>query len=176
LAILSNYKSYWKLTTDNKWQHADSLIANAGEGYWDVKQVGSNGAQLTSCGPKFIVKTKVSYPVKETEDKPEIIIPGAVYDAGVYYDKNDKTMYVNWSVKAANAPQLSYAIAVYDNEAHSGSPIATKEGTDPDARSAAIPVTNLSSEKKTYYLTVKITDIFNQVSEVKDFTLEELKP
>jgi hypothetical protein len=85
-------------------------------------------------------------------------------------------MYVNWSIKATNAPQLSYTVAVYDNEAHSGSPIATKEGTDPDARSAAILVTNLSSEKKTYYLTVKITDIFNQVSTTKDFTLEELKP
>lgn len=173
---VSNYKSYWQLTTDNKWQHADSLIADAGEGYWDVKPVGNNGVQLTSCGPKFIKKTKVVYPVKEASVKPSSINVAAVYDAGAYYDKEDKNMYVNWSVKSSNAPQLSYTVALYDNQAHTGKPIATQEGTDPDARSIAIHVPNLSSEKKTYYLTLQLTDIFNQQSEIREIILEELKP
>ncbi|MEX6686567.1 hypothetical protein QTN47_03625 [Danxiaibacter flavus] len=85
-------------------------------------------------------------------------------------------MYVNWSIKTSNAPQLSYTIAVYDNQAHTGKPIATQEGTDPDARNVAIHVPNLPSEKKTYYLTLQLTDIFNQQSEIREIILEELKP
>ncbi len=173
---ISNYRSYWQLTTGNQWIHADSLVADAGEGFWDVKATGNNGVQLTSCGPTFIKKTKATFPVKESMDKPSVIKPAEIYDAGVYYDKTDKTMYVNWSVNTAGAPQLSYDIKVYDNEAKSGTPVAVKRGTDPDTRSIAIPTPNLSSEKKTYYLVMQVTDIFNQQSAPRDFILEELQP
>ncbi|MBV4359911.1 DUF3472 domain-containing protein [Pinibacter aurantiacus] len=174
----TEYKSYWLLTTANQWLHADSLKADAGKnGFWDAKSLGSDGIRLTSCGVWDSTEKKpITFPVTETAKVPAIIKPADIYDLGAFYDKGEKMIYVNWSIEASGAPQLSYSIAVYDNRQKTGTSIVKKEGTDPDIRSVALAATNLSTTEKSYYVTLTLTDIFNQASKVKEFTLRDLKP
>lgn len=173
---ISYYKSYWQLTTDNKWIKPDSLVAGAGEGFWDVEAFGAEGVKLTSCGPEFLIKKPIAFPVNNNEAAPSIITPAEIYETGAYYDKAGKNIYVNWSVKDNTSPQLSYQVALYDNYACRGQPIATAQGTNPDARQTLLQTNSLSTEKKTYFVLLTVKDIFNQSSKPKKFSLKDMKP
>ncbi len=173
---MSCYKSYWLLTTDNKWMTADTLVADAGEGFWNVEAYGSDGVKLTSCGPTFIKRDKVFFGVTNKEDKPAICKPAAIYELGAYYDKQDKKIYVDWSIKNSAAPQLSYTIGLYDNASCSGDALAIANGIDPDVRTAILKTDKLDTTAKTYYILLTLKDIFNQSSAPEKFELKDLKP
>lgn len=173
---VSYYKSYWQLTTGNKWIKPDSIGAGAGEGFWDVERYGNDGLKLTACGADSIKKDKISFAVDLTETKPSVVQSADIYEAGAYYDKAAKAIYVNWSVKTTTAPQLSYEVALYDNRNFKGEPIAISKGTDPDTRSILLPVTTLSTATKTYYGRVIVKDIFNGESKPGKFELRDMRP
>ncbi len=172
----SYYKSYWQLSVDNKWMKADTLLADAGEGVWDAKAYGNDGVQLIACGPVPIKKEKVFFMMNNKKDTPAIIKPAEIYDVGAYYDKAEKKIYANWSLKNNAAPQLSYTAALYNNPACTGNAIAVTHGTGPDIRTAMLQTNKLDTEKRTYYLLLTVKDIFNHSSAPKTFALEDLKP
>jgi hypothetical protein len=49
-------------------------------------------------------------------------------------------------------------------------------GTDPDLSNIRINTKGLNLQYQNYYITLQITDIFGQVSEIKKTILEEKKP
>jgi len=170
------YKSYWKLTTEGKWVKPDTLDANAGEGNWKCASLGNDGVSLTSCGKEMINGVKGSFPVHTEANSPAILKVGEIYDVAGYYNKQEKKVYVDWSIKTSGAPQLSYVVELYDTNAPNAKPLATASGFGPEIRGAVLTLNTLSVEKKDYYVVLKVKDIFNQDVEPKQFVLSELKP
>lgn len=173
---ISYYKSYWMLTSDGNWEKPDTLMADAGEGYWNAEEYQKDGIKLTSCGPENIKRNKIKFPVTSSDRHPDNIESVHIYNLGAYYDKQKKQVYVNWSIDQANAPQLSYEVTLYDNRVGEGDPLAIAKGTDPDLRSVLLNVDRLSTEAKTYFVILKLKDIFNQKGEEKVFALHDMKP
>lgn len=171
----SNYKSYWALLPDGKWASPDSLSAGGGDGYWDVKPFGNDGIQLFSCGPEFIVKPKVSFPVllKDTIPQAKIIQPIQVFDAAQYFDKEKNIVYVNWITKEGTSPQLTYRAELF--EAGKNEPIAAEYGYEPERRSLAISAPDIKKNYTKYYIKLSLTDIFNQPAKPFIVKLRELK-
>ena len=172
----SYYKSYWLLSTDNKWMKPDSLVADAGEGAWNAEAYNNDGVKLTSCGSQIIKKGKVAFAVKTKEEKPLICKPAEVYEMGAYYDKGEKKIYVAWSINNSDSPQLSYTVALYKDSSCQDNALCVSKGTDPDLRSAVLQTDKLDTDKRTYYILLTLKDIFNQTSVPKKFALEDLKP
>ncbi len=114
------------------------------------------------------------YKVKQA-DKPALAAAG-VYDLGSYYDHSTKKIIIDWSVQNTSTPQLNYEVKIFDNEACTGTPIASISGTDPDANMVNIPVTNFNLKNQDYYITLQITDIFGQSAPLKKTVLEEKHP
>lgn len=85
-------------------------------------------------------------------------------------------MYVNWSIDLASAPQLDYEVALYDNRRAEGNPIAVGKGSNPDTRSVLLNLDKLSTGAKTYFIVLRLKDIFNQVGKEKVFALHDMKP
>ena len=170
------YKSYWRLTPEGQWQKPDSLQANAGAGNWSNAPYGDDGLSLTSCGKEMINGVAHTYPVRSKETTPAILSVGEVYDLGAYYDKGSKKVFVDWSIKASKAPQLSYTISVYDKTGGAGNLLGSASGFGPEVRNVELPVSGLSVEERDYYVVLKIKDIFGQEGTAKEFTLEGLKP
>ena len=168
------YKGYWLLKSTGQWLHPDTLIASAGKGSWKATKIGEDGIELTSCGTE-IGPDKYTFPVK-MRDKPGIVKQPILYDLGAYYDKRNSTIHVDWSVTKNDMPQLSYSVAVYNNRDCIGYPLAKASGIDPEITMAALKIDKLELKERNYYVTVQITDIFNQVSEVKHTVLSDLKP
>ncbi len=173
-ARLGRYKSYWMLKENGQWLHPDTLVATAGKGSWSAVKIGEDGVELTSCGTK-IGPDKYAFPITMPE-KPSVVKQPAVYDLGAYYDKNNSKIYVNWTITSNNIPQLGYQVALYDNSACTGTPLATISGTDPETTMAALQVKKLELKTQSYYVTIQVTDIFNQVSPIKQAELQDLKP
>ena len=172
----SYYKSYWLLTTEGKWLKADSLVADAGEGVWNAEAYNNNGIKLTSCGATIIRKGKVAFAVNEKEAKPIVCKSAEVYEMGAYYDKQDKKIYVNWSINNSASPQLSYTVALYKDSSCQGNSLSVTNGIDPDLRTVILQTDKLDTDKRTYYVLLTLTDIFNQTSVPQKFALEDVKP
>ncbi|MGI8950977.1 MAG: hypothetical protein ACR2FN_05250 [Chitinophagaceae bacterium] len=80
--------------------------------------------KLTACGKEKINGKKISVPVTLKDVAPSIISAAEIYDMGAYYSKQEKKIYVNWSIKKSAAPQLSYEINLFDDSAKSSKPLA----------------------------------------------------
>lgn len=171
---LGNYRRYWLLKADGSWLHPDTLIAKAGPGSWSAKKMGDDGVELTSCGTKLgpdQYKFEVNMPAK-----PTIVKPAAVYDLAGYYDKNNHTIHADWSVAPEDMPQLSYKVALYNNAQCTGEPLASAAGTDPDLTMVNLKVNGIELKNQNYYISLQLTDIFNQSAPVKIFELHDLRP
>ncbi|MGI8952599.1 MAG: DUF3472 domain-containing protein [Chitinophagaceae bacterium] len=172
----SYYKSYWKLTTDNKWINPKFFEADAGEGNWHAEAYGNDGIKLTACGKDKINGKKISAPVTSNDVAPSIISAAEIYDMGAYYSKQENKIYVNWSIKKSAAPQLSYEINLFDDSTKTSKPLASVSGFGPEIREAIVTTKTLNLENKNYYIVLKLKDIFNQNAAPKEFVLSELKP
>jgi hypothetical protein len=170
----SCYKSYWLLNVYDQWEHPDTLLARAGAGAWSASKLGEDGVSVTSCGTKDGPANGYRVAVK-TGNHPDIGAP-VVYDAGAYYDREAKEVFVDWSLLRSSTPQLSYKIALYGNQDMAGKPLAEASGTDPDKTIASLPVSGIRLQQQDYYITVSIKDIFDQKSKVRTVVLRELKP
>lgn len=168
------YRAYYMLTDKGEWVHPDSLVAEAGQGAWKAERYGKDGLRVTSCGT-MPWQPKTFYRVVQ-DNKPEILTTPKVYDLGAYYDHSKKELYIDWNVLSSASPQLGYEIKVFDNEVLSGNPITEVKGTDPDLTHVRISTTGLNLQNQDYYITLRITDIFGQVSEIRKVTLEEKRP
>jgi hypothetical protein len=171
---LGDYRDYWMLKEDGAWLHPDTLVAKAGKGSWKAEKVGDAGVRLTSCGTNIGLdqyKFKVVMP-----DKPVFVKSPTVFDLAGYYDKSGKIVHVDWSVAPEDMPQLSYKVALYNNAECTGTPLAAASGTDPDRTMVGLAVNGIELKNQNYYITLQLTDIFNQVSSVKIFELHDLKP
>lgn len=168
------YKSYWILNAADKWSHPDTLFARAGAGAWQASRYGKDGVEVTSCGTTDGPVDGYHFAVK-TNNHPNIGDP-VIYDAGAYYDHQEKKVYVDWSLQPTSTPQLSYEIALYDNRAMTGKPLASITGTDPDKTIAALPVSDIQLQQQDYYISVRIRDIFDQESNWRKVVLQELHP
>ena len=171
----ANYKAYWMLQEDGKWLHPDTLLAEAGAGAWKSKGYEKDGAQLTSCGTDTTGPSKYLYTVS-MESQPAIITKPAIYDMATYYDKGKKMIHVDWSMLPTATPQLSYKVAVYANEACTGTPLITAASTDPEIAMISLPVDGIELKTQDYYVTLQIKDIFEQETAVKKETLHDFKP
>jgi hypothetical protein len=167
------YKSYWMLTDQNKWAHPDSLVAEAGEGSWKAEKYGTDGVKVTSCGTSPWQK-KTFYPTNQ-KIRPDLA-SASVYDMASYYDHSQKKIFVNWSALPTSTPQLSYEVNIYEDSSYSGKPLATIRGTDPEQYSVGTTVSGMNLKKQNYYISLQITDIFGQLSDVKKTILEEKTP
>jgi len=169
----AQYKSYWMLAAGDKWVHPDSLVAEAGQGPWKAERFGDDGVRVTSCGT-MPWQPNTFYKVKQA-DKPALAAAG-VFDLGSYYDHTLKKIVVDWSIQPTNTPQLTYEVKIFDNEACTGTPVASLNGTDPDVNKVNIPVNNLNLKNQDYYITSQVTDIFGQTAPLKKAVLEEKHP
>ncbi len=171
---VGNYKSYWMLKENGEWLHPDTLVASAGTGSWLAKKLGDDGVQLSSCGTQT-GPDKYKFAVKMPA-KPTIISTPAIYDLGAYYSKNAHTVHVTWTITDEQMPQLGYKVALYNNAACTGTPLAESYGIDPQLTMVDLHVQGIELKNQNYYVTLQITDIFNQVSPVKIFELHDLRP
>ena len=170
------YKSYWKMDSSGRWIKPTSLQANAGEGNWSSAAYGDDGLSLTSCGKEMINGVKKSFPITSTASAPAVLMAGEVYDLGAYYNKQEKKVYVDWSITSSGAPQLSYTVELYDKKGGRTQPLASLAGYGPEVRSVDLSFPSLSVDKKDYYIVLKVTDIFGRDDAPKEIVLEELKP
>jgi hypothetical protein len=171
---LGDYQGYWLLKEDGSWLHPDTLVAKAGTGSWKAEKIGDAGVRLTSCGTEIgpdVYKFAVTMP-----DKPSFVKLPAIFDLGAYYDRNKKVVHADWSVTTGDMPQLSYKVGLYNDAQCAGTPLATASGTDPDLTMVNLRVDGVELKKQNYYISLQLTDIFNQVSPVKIFELHDLKP
>lgn len=168
------YKSYWILTANDQWKHPDTLLAQAGAGAWQAERYGEEGVRVTACGTKDGPTNGYRFAVKMNHH-PEISKP-VIYDAGAYYDRDAKKVFVDWSLQSSSTPQLSYTITLYDNGEMNGKPLASISGTNPDKTMAALSVNGIQLQKQDYYITVQIKDIFDQESNIRTTVLQELHP
>lgn len=173
----SYYKSYWTLSIDGKWSKPDYLEANAGDGFWGAEAFGKDGVRLQSCGPKFIKKDKVDFPVSSAQTTPATLLtpPARIYDAAAYYDKGAQKLHINWSLVDTTTPQLSYKVELLDDR-DDHTPLTAINGTDPEMRSVVLSTSTLKLSEKNYYIRVAVRDLFNRESESKIVELQELKP
>jgi hypothetical protein len=172
----SYYRSYWKLTTDGHWIKPWLIEADAGEGNWNADAFGDDGLKLISCGKEMINGQKKNFPVTSTQTTPSVLSVAQVYDIGGYYDKKEKKVYIDWSIKKSYAPQLSYEVELFDTKDKQAKPLASVAGYGPEIHGVVLTLNELSISDRNYYVLLKVKDIFGQDAQPKELLLSELKP
>ncbi len=173
-ARTTNYRGYWKLLADGRWSQPDSISTDAGEGNWNSAAYEEDGVSLTSCGKEMVNGHKKSFPVRH-QAAPPAFSKGKIYDLGAYYDLEDNTVHVNWSIADSAAPQLAYELKIFDAGGSASVPVASSAGYGPEIRAKVLSVPGLSVDKKKYTIVLTIKDIFNQKSAPKEISLSRLK-
>jgi hypothetical protein len=168
------YRAYWKLLADGRWMQPQSINTDGGAGNWNSSAYGDDGVSLSSCGKEVIDGQKKSFPVRSQATGPAFA-RGTIYDLGAYYDLNDTTVHVNWSLRDSCAPQLSYELKIFDARGSQSVPIAAVSGWGPEVREKVLSVPGLLADKKEYLIVLTISDIFNQRSAPKVITMSRLK-
>lgn len=145
--------------TWNSWS-TQNISSNNVLGNWDggatneyiwFKAGGTTTPSITSPTAKTI--TQPSSPVF---DSIQLASNQAVYLNGKFN--------VSWQMQQSSSPQFKYDIAVYNNAALTGNPIARVTEVKPQAVSASVAASLTAG--MTYYVKLTITDIFDRSSSV----------
>ena len=75
----------------------------------------------------------------------------------------DTKLSVSWDVTNTGLPQFSYHIGIFDNAQCSGDPLIKKSVVGPELRQHTVDLSNI--KKTPLYLQIKVTDLFDQVTQ-----------
>jgi hypothetical protein len=77
------------------------------------------------------------------------------------------TLSVSWDLDETTAPQFSYQIKVFDNQAGRGTPLVTVSNRIPQATEATIDVSSLDLAGSQHYVQLQCVDILDRHSDAK---------
>jgi len=158
------YRNFWIMNAGNVWSKPSIYQASAGTGSWGAEAAFNNTAvKLISCGTTPGPTSSPQFTLNQTGTKPATVTTPEVLTLGAVYSNNSVT--VNWTMDQSKSPQLSYTINVYDNSSLTGTPVATKTVIRPEKRSETVALSS-TLPAGTYYVTIQVTDIFNQPAAV----------
>lgn len=161
------WRSFWKLNADKTWNTATSISAGAGTGAWRAQKTSASEVKMYSCGTYTAPQSSYSFPITTAEVRPSVATPAVITNSQASFSNNQVT--VKWAMDESKSPQLSYTINVYDNKDFAGNPIATATEIRPQARSRSLSLAG--GINKTYYISLQVTDIFEQTSNVLNWKL-----